>query len=220
MGNIHKHFLLYLGKTKDKMANKLQEITDQLYEQGLSKGKEEGEKFLAAAKAKAAKTVEDARAEAEKIIAQACKEAEEIKSKTISDLKTASEQSLQATKKDLENLIVGRLTSAKVDSALSDAGFVKEIIKVVAEKFRTSESCDISLILPEALKEELEPWVAGELKEALSGEIKADFSKKVGGGFSIGPADGSWFISMTEDTFKKLIAEYLRPVTRKLLFGE
>ena len=202
------------------MANKLQEITDQLYEQGLSKGKEEGEKFLAAAKAKAAKTVEDARAEAEKIIAQACKEAEEIKSKTISDLKTASEQSLQVTKKDLENLIVSRLTSEKVDSVLSDTGFVKEIIKAVTEKFSTSESCDISLILPEALKDELEPWINEELGKTLSKGIDAGFSKRLSGGFSIGPRDGSWFISMTDEAFKELISEYIRPVTRKLLFDE
>lgn len=202
------------------MANKLQEITDQLYEQGLSKGKEEGERFLAAAKAKAARTVEEAKAEAERIIAQASKEAEEIKSKTISDLKTASEQSLQATKKDLENIIVSRLTSEKVDSALSDAGFVKEIIKAVTEKFSTSESCDISLILPEALKDELEPWINEELGKALSKGIDAGFSKRLSGGFNIGPKDGSWFISMTDETFKDLISEYIRPVTRKLLFDE
>ena len=41
----------------------------------------------------------------------------------------------------------------------------------------------------------------------------------VGGGFSIGPKDGSWFVSMTDETFRDLIAEYLRPVTRKFLFG-
>ena len=39
------------------------------------------------------------------------------------------------------------------------------------------------------------------------------------GGFAIGPKDGSWFVSLTDETFRALIAEYLRPVTRKLLFG-
>ena len=33
-------------------------------------------------------------------------------------------------------------------------------------------------------------------------------------------AEGGWHISLTDATFRELIAAYLRPVTRKLLFGE
>ena len=39
------------------MQNKLQELTDKLYNEGLSKGKEEGEALLAKAKAEAAEIV-------------------------------------------------------------------------------------------------------------------------------------------------------------------
>ena len=49
--------------------------------------------------------------------------------------------------------------------------------------------------------------------------MEAEFSKKVSGGFNIGPKDGSWYVSLSEETFRELIAEYIRPVTRKLLFG-
>ncbi len=54
----------------------------------------------------------------------------------------------------------------------------------------------------------------------MKGDVKADFSKKIAGGFTIGPKDGGYFISLTDDSFKELIGEYLRPVTKKLLFGE
>ena len=50
-------------------------------------------------------------------------------------------------------------------------------------------------------------------------EVNASFSKKVAGGFTIAPKDGGYFISFTEDTFNALISEYLRPATKKLLFG-
>ena len=43
---------------------------------------------------------------------------------------------------------------------------------------------------------------------------------KIPGGFTIGPKDGSYFIDLTSESFESLISEYLRPVTRKLLFGE
>ena len=40
-----------------------------------------------------------------------------------------------------------------------------------------------------------------------------------GAGFKIGPKDGSYFISLTDDAFTALIGEYLRPATKSLLFG-
>ena len=116
-------------------------------------------------------------------------------------------------------LFTGAVSADPVEKSLGDPDFLKQIITTVAGRFSASESADLALILPASLQKELEPWLAGELKKALGSEVKAEFSKKVGGGFSIGPKDGSWFVSLTDDTFKALIAEYLRPVTRKLLFG-
>ena len=58
------------------MQDKLQELTDRLYNEGLSKGKQEGEELLQKAHAEADHIVADAKAEAERIIAQANKEAE------------------------------------------------------------------------------------------------------------------------------------------------
>lgn len=201
------------------MQNKLQELTDRLYEEGLAKGKAEGEKLVAEAQKKAEEIVAKAREEAAKIVEQASKEAAQISSKTDSDVKMAASQALQATKKELEDLLVSGISAAPVNSALADSGFVKEIIKAVASKFSADQASDIALVLPESLKKDLEPFVKNELRSILGKEVSATFSKKVRGGFTIGPKDGSYFISLTDETFNDLICEYLRPVTRKLLFG-
>ena len=201
------------------MSNKLQELTERLYNEGLSKGKEEGELLLARAHDEADKILAEARQQAADIVAAAEKQAEDLRDKTASDLKMASAQCLQATKKDIENLLVGAVSDAPVEKSLSDPDFLKKIITSVAERFNASEATDLALVLPASLQKELEPWLKGELSNALGRELKADFSKKVAGGFSIGPKDGSWFVSLTDETFRELIAEYLRPVTRKLLFG-
>lgn len=199
------------------MTDKLQELTDRLYREGLSKGREEGEKMKAEASEEAARILSDAKKKAEEIISEAGKQAADMKAKAAADVKAASEQCLRATKKDIENLLVGSISGTET---LKDAGFLKEIIKTVAEKFDASQAQDISLVLPEKLREETEGWVAGELAGILSHGVKATFSKKIGGGFTIGPADGSYFISLTDETFNSLIAAYLRPATKKLLFGE
>ena len=201
------------------MQNKLQELTDRLYNEGLSKGKQEGEELLAKAKVQADEMIAKAQAEAAQIVAAAQKQADEIRTKTASDIKMASSQSLAATKKDIETLVVGKMTDEAVKKALSSADFVKEIIKTVAEKFTTEGPVDLALVLPESLRKELEPFAAKELSKILGSGVEASFSKKVSGGFKIGPKDGGWFVSFTEETFNQLISEYLRPATKKLLFG-
>ncbi|HIT46917.1 MAG TPA: hypothetical protein IAC35_03555 [Candidatus Cryptobacteroides merdipullorum] len=201
------------------MSNKLQELTDKLYNEGLSKGKEEGELLLAQARVEADKIRATGKREAALMVAEAEKTAAALKEKAESDIRMASAQSLQATRKDIEDLLVNAVISDKVSKALADKDFVKEIIRAVAEKFSSSEATDISLVLPASMKKDLEKWVSGELGKALGKEVKAEFSKKIQGGFTIGPKDGSWFVSLTDETFKELIAEYLRPVTRKILFG-
>lgn len=201
------------------MSNKLQELTDRLYNEGLSKGKEEGEILLFKARKEADEIIANARKQAEDIVTEAENRAAQLKEKAESDVKMASEQALMATKKDIENLLVNALCAEETEKVLSEEKFLKEIILAVAQKFSTQQSEDISLVLPASLKSMLEPWVSTELKKALKKEISVDFSKKTKGGFSIGPQNGSWYISMSDESFKALISEYLRPVTKKLLFG-
>ena len=201
------------------MQNKLQELTDKLYNEGLSKGKQEGEELLAKAKVQAEEMVAKAEAEAAQIVAAAQKQADEIRSKVASDIRMASTQSLAATRKDIETLVVGKMTGVPVKKALSSADFVKEIIKTVAEKFTTDGPVDLSLVLPESLQKELEPFVNAELAKTLNAGVEASFSKKVSGGFRIGPKEGGYFVSFTDETFDELISEYLRPATKKILFG-
>ena len=201
------------------MHNKLQELTDKLYNEGLSKGKQEGEEILAKAKIQAEETVAKAKAEADAIVAAARKEAEDLKTKVQGDLKMAAGQSIAATKKDIETLIVTKMTAEETAKALTSAEFVKEVILAVAKGFNTEEPVDLEVVLPEKLKAELEPFVAGELAKTLKGGVEASFTKKIAGGFTIGPKEAGFFISFSEETFNALISEYLRPATKKILFG-
>ncbi|MGN0188824.1 MAG: hypothetical protein ACI395_04850 [Candidatus Cryptobacteroides sp.] len=199
--------------------NKLQELTDKLYNEGLSKGKQEGEAILENARTEAGAIVEAARKEAEQIIAAARKEAEGLRTKVTGDLKLAAEQSIAATKQDIENLIVTKLAGADVKTALSSADFVKEVVLAVAKGFKDSGAEELEVVLPESLKKDLEPFVKKELGKILGEGVSASFSKKVGGGFKVSPKGAGYFISFTDETFNELISEYLRPATKKILFG-
>jgi len=199
--------------------DKLQELTQKLYNEGLSKGKEEGEAILAQARAEAAAIVKKAQEEAQAILAQAQKDAQDHKTKVEGDVKMASIQALQATRAGIERLIVAKAVDAPVKEALSGTDFLKGIIEAVAKNFSAQESTDIALILPEKLQKELEPFVKNEVAKAIGKGVEASFSKKMNGGFKIGPKDGSYFISFTDESFQELIGDYLRPATKAILFG-
>lgn len=202
------------------MQNKLQELTDKLYNEGLSKGKQEGEAIVENAKKEREAILSQARKEAEAIVNAAKKESEDLSIKVKGDLKMAASQSISATRQDIENLVVSSLIDKNIKSALSSADFVKEIITAVAQGFNKDQSVDLEVVLPESLKKELEPFITKELTKTLNAGVSAQFSKKVSGGFTIGPKNGGYFISFTDETFKELISEYLRPATKKILFGE
>ncbi len=202
------------------MDNKLQELTDRLYKEGLSKGKEEGEALIAKAEVKAQEIIDEARKAAEEIIRKAEKEAADYRTKVEGDVKMAATQSIQATRNTIENLMVDGLVGKQTSAALSSEEFIKQIILEVARKFSAEEPSDLKLVLPESLKSQLEPFISGELATALGKGVTAEFSKKIVGGFNIAPKDGSYFISLTDDSFRNLIGEYMRPLTRKILFGE
>ena len=199
--------------------DKLQELTQKLYDEGLAKGKQDGEALLLKAQSEAANIVKQAKEEAEAILAKARKDADDFKVKVEGDVKMAAQQSVQATRTDIENLVVAKVVDATVDKALSNEDYIKGIITAVAQKFSADEPADVALVLPESLKAGLEPFVKNELGKLLGKGVEAAFSKKVAGGFKIGPKDGGYFVSLTDDTFKDLIGSYLRPATKKLLFG-
>ena len=199
--------------------DKLQELTQKLYNEGLSKGKEEGEAILAQAHKEAEALVKKAQEEAAAIVEKAHKEAADFKTKVEGDVKMAATQALQATKADIQGLVIAQAVDKPVQAALSEEAYLKGIITAVAEHFSAQEPTDIALVLPEKLQKDLEPFVKNQLTKTLGKGVEASFSKKIAGGFKIGPKDGSYFIDLTDESFKELIGAYLRPATKAILFG-
>lgn len=203
------------------MQDKLQELTDRLYNEGLSKGKQEGEELLQKAHAEAEAVVAQAKAEAERIIAQANREADELKTKVAADVKMAATQSIAVTKQEIEQMVVAKAAQQGVKASMGNAEFVKELIASVVKAFNPQNASPVALdlILPEALKAQLEPFVQNEIANQFKGEVKVDYSKKMNGGFKVAPKDGGYVLQFTDDEFTQLIANYLRPATKKILFG-
>jgi V/A-type H+-transporting ATPase subunit E len=204
------------------MQNKLQELTDKLYNEGLSKGKQEADELLAKAKEEAAAIIAAAKVEAEQIIAGASNEAEQLKSKAVSDLRMASNQTIAVVKQQVESVISTKVVAPQVKDSLQNAAFVSDMIKAVVKSFNATDSGSVSLdvALPASLKSTLGAEVEKAITKELNDGVTISYTKGISGGFKVAPKDGGYFISFAQGDFESLLCEYLRPVTRKVLFGE
>lgn len=204
------------------MQNKLQELTDRLYNEGLSKGKKEAEEMKAAARKESGKIISDARKEAERILEKARKEAEDLRAKTENDIKMAAAQTISAVKQQTENMIVTKALSKDISKNLENPEFIKELIGTVAKAFNAADPAPAGLdvILPASMQKELSEYFSLKAGKAMSDGIEVTFSRQISGGFRIGPKDGGYIISFAEGDFENILTEYLRPATRKLLFGK
>ena len=202
------------------MQNKLQELTDKLYNEGLAKGKQEADNLLAQARSQAGDIVAAAKAEAEKIVSDARREAEDLKGRVAGDVKMASSQTLAALRQQIEQMIETKVVGDKVDEALSDKQFMGKLLQTVVGAFSAgSAGAGLDVILPAEMKASAEGFLADNIGKELAKGLDLSFTDAIKGGFRIAPKGKGYFIDFSDESFKALLGEYLRPATNKILFG-
>ena len=203
------------------MENKLKELTDKLYLEGLSKGKLDAEKILQDATNEANTILDNAKKEANSIIENAKQQANDLKSRTESDIRKAASPTIASLKQQAENLIISKALSNSIKDTLSEKEFLASVITTICKAFDANsvEPKSLELILPESTQKELTKFIENSIASQLKGEIQVSFSKNITGGFKIGPKGEGYILSFSANDFQNLISEYLRPVTRKILFG-
>jgi len=204
------------------MQDKLQELTDKLYKEGLSKGKKDADEMLAKARQEAAKIVAEAREESDALMLKTRKECEDLKMKADGDIKMASVQTLATVRQKIEQTITAKSIAEPIAKGLSEKEFLQSIIKTVVTAFNpaSGKHTSLDLILPESKKQEMDNFVSGELAKYCNEGINVSYDKNFENGFKVGPKGSGYYISFTDKSFENMISEFLRPKTKKLLFGE
>lgn len=203
------------------MQNKLQELTEKLYKEGLSKGAAEAEQVLAKAKADAQQIIEQAKKEADRILSDAKHSAAELAKNADSEVKMAARQTVSSVKQEIEEVITTKAIVPSLNAAFASPEFIQSLVKEAVAKFNpTSETGNsISVLLSADKKEELNKFFTDKVGEQLGVYLDIQYSKGVKSGFKIAPKDGGYQVSFTEQDFENLFKAYLRPRLVELLFG-
>lgn len=202
------------------MQNKLQELTDKLYNEGLAKGKQEAGNLLEQARKQADEIIAQANAKADQILADARREAEDLKVRVEGDVKMASNQTVSALRQQIAQMIETKTVGGAVDATLADGKFMGKLLETIAGAFNAGGAqASLDVILPEAMKDSLETFLKQNISSELAKGMSFSFSDDIEGGFRIAPKDGGYYLDFSDESFKALLGEYLRPATKKILFG-
>lgn len=199
------------------MDTRLQELTDKIYLEGVEKGKAEAAIIEQAAKNEASKIVGEAQKKAEAIIADANKAAEELKKNTQSELQLAGKQIVQAVKQEIAEIINNEIAASSVKPAVADPSFVQQMLKSSLAQW--SKDDEVKVMVSENDEAGIEKFVSASLKGMFSKGLTIEKVNGIHAGFQVGPVDGSFKVSFTDDDFIAFFKEYIRPRLAKLLFN-
>ena len=199
------------------MENKLQQLTQKLYDEGLEKGRAEAERLVAEAKTNAAKIVKEAEAQAAKILA----EAQDVEKNAMTEISLAGKQALSKIKAEISSMIIAKSTAPAVKAATLDPEFVKQMLLTVAKNWSGADSSknQLKALLPEAEQKAFEATFEAAAKELLAAGVEVGYSKEVRTGFKVGAKDGGYYISFSDQDFDALLKEYLRDKVYKMLYN-
>ena len=196
------------------MNNKLQELTEKIYLEGVEKGKVEAAQLIADAEHEAKAIIAKAQAEADKIKAEAAKNASELDKNTKSELKLFAEQSVNAIKTEITNLLSDKIASDAVKAATSDKAFMQKTITALVEQWAKEGKVTIEAKDAKALTD----YFMANAKELLNKGVSINEVKGLKTDFAIAPAQGGYKITFGNDEFIAYFKEFLRPKLVELLF--
>lgn len=194
--------------------NTIQDLTDQLYREGVEKGNQEAEKIIASAREKEAAILSEARQQADDILSAAKKQAEELDKNTKAELKLFAGQSLEALKSEVVNLLNDKVVSGSVSEATASKDFMPNLLLTFVKNWAAKGELVVETADAKALTAFFQAKAADVLKQGL--EIK-----QVNGldtDFVLSPADSSYKIQLGKQDFVEYFKEFLRPKLVEMLF--
>jgi len=192
----------------------LSELTDKIYAEGVEKGNVEAKQIVENANKKADEIIAQAEKKAASIVADAESKSADLDKKTRAELKLYAEQSVNAVKTEIVNLLADKIAADSVKAATADAKFMQGLIAKLAEQLAKNGEVLIEAKDAEALKK----YFAANAKGLLDKGVKIVEVKGIKTDFAIQPAKGGYKLAFGDAEFIAYFKEMLRPQLVEELF--
>ena len=193
------------------MSDKLQELTDRLYGDGVEKARNEAETILADAGKNKDEIIRKAEMDAAAILERGRKDADALRSRTESELAMAARQAEGALKQRIVNILSDTVLTEGVQNALNDETLLNNLIVSTTGAWAgDGEIPEISLILNDDKSDKFITGLKSLLKKQLDNGLGIEFSKRMKSGFRIESKDGSYAMSFTEKDFEEYFRSFFK----------
>jgi V/A-type H+-transporting ATPase subunit E len=217
--------------SQETQSSGVQELIDRLREEGVTKGQEEADGLMAAARQKAVGILDDAQTAAEKIIAGAEREAERKCKSGEEALRLAARDAVLKLQEAIGDDFMRKVRKL-VSHTLGDQEFLQRLILEITRKAMPDETAGpVEVLLPdnvvtlEELREKPEQAVEGTLSHfvlGLAGDVireglSFDVSDDDVPGVRIRLVEEEVEIELTDETISALLMDHLVPRFRAIM---
>ena len=195
------------------MENKVQEITEKIFREGVEKGQAEALKIVEAAENEKNAMLKKAQQEADKIVADAKKNADELEKHTQAELKMYAGRTIEALKSEIANLITGSIVDTAVSETVNKE-WLQKLMLTLATDWVTKEN----VVIQTSDAASLSQYFADKAKDILDKGVQIEQVNGKPTAFAIMPADKGYKIQFGEAEFVAYFKEILRPQLVEMLF--
>ncbi len=196
------------------MNNKIQELTDIIYNEGVAKGQAQADQILAQAREQAEKIISEARKQADSIVAAARKESADNAENVQKELRLYAAQAVEALKSEIATVVTDKIVTDSVKGFTADQKAFNEFMLRIAQEWGKNQQIEIKAQDADALTR----YFNANAKALLDKGVKITQVNGQPAEFSIQPADGSYKVNFGTDEFMNWFKSMLRPQLVETLF--
>jgi V/A-type H+-transporting ATPase subunit E len=196
------------------MNNKIQELTDIIYNEGVAKGQAQADQILAQAREQAEKIISDARKQADSIVAAARKESADNAENVQKELRLYAAQAVEALKSEIATVVTDKIVTDSVKGFTADQKAFNEFMLRIAQEWGKKQQIEINAQDADALTK----YFNANAKALLDKGVKITQVNGQPAEFSIQPADGSYKVNFGTEEFMNWFKSMLRPQLVETLF--
>ncbi len=204
------------------MNNKIKELTETIYNEGVTKAREEADKILVEAGKKAEKIVAASEEQAKTILTEAQEETERINNSLRAELQAVSEQVVEITRQELKNMVSAKASEALAKQLTSDHDFLKDLMLEIARGWRANggNGNHLEMLVPETSAAQIESLLKAKVSDVLASGLKIKPVSGLKDGFSIVDKEDGFKVSFTDEDFQTFFTALMKPKIREFLFSQ
>ena len=198
------------------MEVQLQELIEQIKNDGVSAAEVEAKVIVDAAKADAEKLIADAQAQADKILASAKSEVERMTKSGEDAIRQAGRNLLISFRESVTRELKA-VIGENVSAVYSSESLVQLISTVVESWSNKPDAEEISVVLNSEDLKKLEEALLSALKEKMLKGVTLKANDNLDGGFRIAVNNGSAYYDYSAESVVDMLSNYLSPKVTELL---